>query len=71
MNNHYVCSECGGVSKQAGVCQTDNCIQQGMELKVCHCDDNKHESVISQWKSDETQEATSSKVNVIDLDQSA
>ncbi len=69
--NHFVCSECGTVSKQAGSCQTDFCIQQGLPLKPCHCEDGKHDGVKSDWKSDEPQEAQGSRVTTIDLDSAA
>ncbi|MES2436645.1 MAG: hypothetical protein V4519_01420 [Patescibacteria group bacterium] len=66
---HYVCSECGNVSKNPGTCQIDDCTQQGVALHECHCKNNKHESIVNQFKSsDENQEAEGSKINLLDLD---
>ncbi|MBX4197883.1 hypothetical protein KW782_00945 [Candidatus Parcubacteria bacterium] len=45
--NHYVCSECGGVSHSAGTCQTDGCMQQGTPLKACKCEDGKHAGLMN------------------------
>lgn len=52
-NNHYVCSECGGVSGKPGVCQTKNCDCKGEPLEECNCDDNSHKEVLSDDEEDQ------------------
>lgn len=71
VSKHFVCSECGGVSKQSGTCQTDDCIQQGLGLKECHCEDTKHDGVVNHWKKDDSNEPEASQVKTIDLDSEA
>ncbi len=75
--NHYVCTECGYLSQHQGVCQTDYCIQQGLALVSCHCEDGEHKSVLTKWKagndgdeagSSEDSGTESSHVTTLDLD---
>ena len=72
--SHYVCSECGVHSKSPGVCQNDNCIQQGLPLKICNCEDGKHSGVMNSWKdepsvSENTEDVPDGqKVKTLDLD---
>ncbi len=74
MEKHYVCSECKYLSQHGGVCQTDDCLQQGISLKECHCEDGKHEGVLNAWKKDEEDstdaegESEAPHENTIDLD---
>ncbi len=69
---HYVCSECGNVSRNAGNCQADFCARQGLKLSVCNCEDEKHEGVIANNKPTSVDEENSpgSGINTIDLDSS-
>ena len=40
---HYICKGgCGGVSEEAGVCETDSCVNQYELLEECNCTDGKH-----------------------------
>jgi hypothetical protein len=64
---HYICSECGDVSTQPGLCRTENCMQQGASLKMCNCEDNIHANIMntSGTSSEDTEQPAS---NVVDLD---
>lgn len=40
---HYICvGGCEGVSEEPGVCQAENCLEHGNQLKECDCNDGKH-----------------------------
>ena len=77
MQSHYVCSECGYLSKLSGTCQDDNCISQGIRLSECHCEDGEHGSLKHVQAEDGEdpleQEKEASKngysVNTLDLDE--
>lgn len=44
---HYVCvGDCGGESKQPGVCKAENCTHTGEALVSCECEDGSHENVL-------------------------
>ncbi|MFA5933622.1 MAG: hypothetical protein WC795_00120 [Candidatus Paceibacterota bacterium] len=48
---HYVCTGgCGGVSNEAGVCQTEGCVRFGQPLHECGCEDNMHEGLTNACK---------------------
>ncbi len=77
MEKHYVCSECGSVSKLVGTCQNENCLRLGVKLKECHCEDGKHIGILAPWKNaepvDDPEKAEEDEVatpsdNVLDLD---
>lgn len=41
---HYFCQgECNTSQDTSGICQDEKCTQKTKELKVCECEDNKHE----------------------------
>ena len=57
---HYVCTGgCGGVSEEAGVCDSDGCSKVGRPLQPCECEDGTHEDVggASEEKDDEDDES--------------
>jgi hypothetical protein len=66
--NHYVCSECGGVSHGAGVCQTEGCMQQGTPLKMCRCEDNQHMGIMNTKNPDISPEGDPAPTKMVDLD---
>lgn len=39
---HNVCTGCGGISENPGVCQTDKCLKNGSSLASCACEDGSH-----------------------------
>lgn len=39
---HYTCKDCGGVSKEPKVCETNDCQNKGNELINCNCDSDEH-----------------------------
>ena len=43
--SHYICEgECGGVSDQPGVCQTEGCSRHSQPLVECRCENaDSHE----------------------------
>lgn len=45
MEQHYVCPVCGKVSPVPKSCDTGGCQLEGQQLKVCTCQDGKHEMV--------------------------
>jgi hypothetical protein len=47
---HYVCTECKTTSTAPGVCETEDCIQEGLEMKECFCEDGLHSELVSDWK---------------------
>lgn len=42
MTLHFTCTECGGESLTAGVCQDEECVRHGKELISCDCTDGEH-----------------------------
>lgn len=44
MSQHYVCPSCGGMSDTEKSCSTAGCALEGVTLKACACQDNKHEA---------------------------
>lgn len=46
-STHYVCSECGGVSGDSGVCNTENCSRAGDSLLECNCSDGEHSEILN------------------------
>ncbi len=69
MNKHYVCGECKSTAQHTGVCDTENCIQQGSERKACFCEDGEHKDVMNEWKEDPAEEPfEGAKEKTIDLD---
>lgn len=47
MANHFVCSECGGLSEIAKVCETGYCGKKGQPLTDCDCADDLHAAVLT------------------------
>lgn len=39
---HYICEECGGVSPENKVCETEGCSRRGQPLAACDCVDGSH-----------------------------
>lgn len=69
MNTHYVCSECGLVSKIASTCQNDDCVREGLPLTACNCEDGKHEGIVMAHVSDDGEEQiVPHNDQVVDLD---
>lgn len=71
MNTHYVCSECGSVSKIASTCQNDDCVREGLPLAACNCEDGKHDGIVNSWNAGETnieEESSGQSQQTIDLD---
>jgi hypothetical protein len=49
MEKHYICKgRCEGLSDTPGVCQTEDCADEGKPLKVCNCEDGLHEQMEEQ-----------------------
>lgn len=41
---HYICvGECHGLSDTPGVCQAEDCSEQGQPLHACHCKNGDHD----------------------------
>ncbi len=49
-------------------CSIETCVQQGVALKECTCEDNKHQSLMNKWQDDGTQDPQGAHVTTIDLD---
>lgn len=69
MNTHYVCAECGHVSKISSTCQNDDCVREGLPLTPCNCEDDKHEGItISRPPEDSDEQIVPHNDQVVDLD---
>lgn len=49
--SHYICTGgCGGVSEEAGVCQSEGCVKNSQPMTECNCSDSMHEGHTSACK---------------------
>ncbi|MDQ3014667.1 MAG: hypothetical protein M3Q73_02295 [bacterium] len=71
IHHHFVCSECGILSQHAGVCQTEGCMQEGVTLRSCSCEDGKHGEVMNRSSASDEEESSNSANQTVDLDQEA
>ena len=55
MQPHFVCSECGFLSKLSGTCQNEDCIKSGELLARCFCEDGQHSSVLKHSSVDDVE----------------
>lgn len=70
INHHFVCSECGMTSLRQGTCQTDGCMQQGVTLRPCNCEDNKHTEAMNRGGNSESEgQPSTTEGQMFDLDQ--
>lgn len=69
IQHHFVCSECGMLSQRQGTCQTDGCMQQGVTMKGCSCEDGKHAEVMNRSSGSDAEESSNNGDQTFDLDQ--